>query len=336
MKIRSLAFVLMLWCVSVVGANASPAQADINVKEVQLPKGVTLNIPGNWTVLSGDSRRSLDDFVGSVIDQSDVVLRGSTLAFAANLQHGSGRTDALMNVRYYPNMGVAQSEVRTASKTFAALLNDSLRSQVTRGTKKVGLSVTEWSGTRRREINGVLTFVTEYKREARSGAGNFRVRLVRVLADDRSFTLTVSHREGQSRLREITDRIITSLQMTGFEASSNPVGAGTASVSSRISETTTDGYDSQTEVPSDDGLVIGLLLSFVVTWGVGLAPPLLIRFVLLDRPLDKWPAVGAVAGLWVFNLLLFTALGSQSRSHAALALVAIVSYYILRRGADSD
>jgi hypothetical protein len=78
------------------------------------------------------------------------------------------------------------------------------------------------------------------------------------------------------------------------------------------------------------GLV--LLLSFLLTWCIGLAPPLLIRFAFMRRPLGKGWAIGVVAILWVFNIVLFTALGSQSKTHGALALVAFISYGILRKG----
>jgi hypothetical protein len=76
-----------------------------------------------------------------------------------------------------------------------------------------------------------------------------------------------------------------------------------------------------------------LLVSALGTWGIGLAPPLLIRFVFVRRPIGKGWAIGLVASLWILNVALFTALGTQSKSHGALALVAFVSYALLRKGA---
>lgn len=76
---------------------------------------------------------------------------------------------------------------------------------------------------------------------------------------------------------------------------------------------------------------VTILLSFIITWGIGLAPPLLIRYIFLKRPVSRWPAIGICASFWVFNVILFTALGSKSRSHFALTLVAFVSYWLLRR-----
>jgi hypothetical protein len=74
-----------------------------------------------------------------------------------------------------------------------------------------------------------------------------------------------------------------------------------------------------------------LVLSFILTWGIGLAPPLLIRFKFNKEPMGKWPAIGTCTFLWFVNVMLFAALGSQSKNHGALILVAFVSYWILTK-----
>lgn len=75
-----------------------------------------------------------------------------------------------------------------------------------------------------------------------------------------------------------------------------------------------------------------LAISFLMTWGVGLTPPLLIRYVFLRRPMGKRAAVLVCAMLWAFNFVFFQAMGSTSKYHGALILVALVSYWILCRG----
>ena len=74
-----------------------------------------------------------------------------------------------------------------------------------------------------------------------------------------------------------------------------------------------------------------IVVSIVITWGIGLTPPLLIRYAILKRPMNKWSAIGTCAAFLFFNVILFTGLGSKSKSHAALTLVAFVSYWILRK-----
>ena len=92
---------------------------------------------------------------------------------------------------------------------------------------------------------------------------------------------------------------------------------------------------SPSSLPYDDLplLTLTLVVSFIVTWGIGLTPPLLMRFVILRRPIGKWWAIGTVSVLWVVNLAIAIALGSTSKTHTALFLVVLVSYFILRMGA---
>lgn len=74
-----------------------------------------------------------------------------------------------------------------------------------------------------------------------------------------------------------------------------------------------------------------IIVSFVLTWGIGLIPPLLIRYAIIRRPLSKAWAIGLVALLWMVNIVIFTTLGSKNKTHAALFLVAWTSYIILKK-----
>lgn len=73
-----------------------------------------------------------------------------------------------------------------------------------------------------------------------------------------------------------------------------------------------------------------VILSFLITWAVVLAPPLLIRAI-RKTPINKAISILLCVVLYFANVVLFTALGSQSKSHAALLLGAWVSYHIFRR-----
>lgn len=74
-----------------------------------------------------------------------------------------------------------------------------------------------------------------------------------------------------------------------------------------------------------------LIFSFLLTWTLGLFPPLIIRYKFLKAPMSRGKAIATVAFFWFFNLILFTVLGSKSKTHGALFLVAYASYVILRR-----
>lgn len=80
-----------------------------------------------------------------------------------------------------------------------------------------------------------------------------------------------------------------------------------------------------------DRSAVDIVFSIILTWGWGLAIPLILRYAVLKRPLDKVIALFIAGALWLLNIFIFTALGSQSRTHAALFLVAAVSYWILTK-----
>ena len=74
---------------------------------------------------------------------------------------------------------------------------------------------------------------------------------------------------------------------------------------------------------------IELLLSFVITWTIVLVPPAIIRYI-YQKPLSKGVAITLAIVLYFANKILFTAMGSQSKSHAALLIGSIFCFYVLR------
>ena len=79
-------------------------------------------------------------------------------------------------------------------------------------------------------------------------------------------------------------------------------------------------------------LIISFIISIIITWSIGLSIPVLIRYVFLRRPINKIPAIVIVVILLFLQLALWISLGSTSKTHFVLVLIAYVSYYILRKG----
>lgn len=196
---------------------SGPAFAKTNFVTISLPEYVTVDLPRNWVLISNNKRITLDTWVESTFDINKLSNIDSSLPFAANY-YENGATVGIINSRYYPNMEVSQKDAKQATSTDVLELDQELRKNMIPSMKKIGMTVTSWEGTEKRTINGITVFVTEYHRESLKGSGIFRVRLVRVLAGSRSFTLTVSYLESQSLfLKNITDRIISSLTMRGYQ-----------------------------------------------------------------------------------------------------------------------
>lgn len=78
-------------------------------------------------------------------------------------------------------------------------------------------------------------------------------------------------------------------------------------------------------------ILVGILLS----WTIGLTPPLLIRYAVIRRPLRKGVAILTVTGLWLLEFLFSLGMdimqSGKTGNHAGLLLLAFLSYYILVR-----
>ena len=184
-----------------------------NFVPIRLPHGVQIELPRNWEALSKNQRITLDSTVQSRNESAGIFDASSDLNFGANYYDEAGKTAAIMNVRYYPDLDVSQAEARAAGAADIRELDTALRESMVKAGKINGFSVLVWNGTSKQVINGVTAFVTEYKRSPLNNNGNFKVRLVRVFNGGKSFTMTVSYRENQEYfLRPICDRIISSLR----------------------------------------------------------------------------------------------------------------------------
>jgi hypothetical protein len=184
-----------------------------NFVPIRLPHGVQIELPRNWVVLSKNQLITLDSTAQSRMELARIFDASSDLNFGANYYDEAGKTAAIVNVRYYPDIDVSQAEARAAGAADIRELDAALRESIVKAGQINGFSVLAWNGTSKQVINGVTAFVTEYKRSPLNNNGNFKVRVVRVFNGGKSFTMTVSYRENQEYLlRPICDRIISSLR----------------------------------------------------------------------------------------------------------------------------
>lgn len=190
------------------------AQSASNFARVLLPEGVSIELPRNWIVLSNNQKFTLDTAVEAALDFRTIVSPTSSLPFAANYYDDSGRVAAMVNIRYYPELDISQTDAAEATAADLRELDVALKQSLTQGVDAIGSTITHWMGTEKVTISGIVAFQTEYLRRSLRSSDNFRVRLVRVFAGPRSFTLTVSYVASDIGLLEkITDHIIASLRI---------------------------------------------------------------------------------------------------------------------------
>ena len=188
------------------------AIADSNYKTVNLPKGVSIDVPINWQVISNNQRITLDAYVETLFDQLD-----SEFPFAANYYNDNGEVNALLNLRYYPWIEITQNEVINTTSDEVEYLDSVLHEDISLAMKAVDGKILSWHGTKKQYINGVMTLLTEYRRYSGISMRDARVRLVRVINGNKSFTLTVSYNDmlqSSFMLKGITNRIIESLSVS--------------------------------------------------------------------------------------------------------------------------
>ncbi len=189
------------------------AIAASNFKTIGLPKGVSIDLPINWQVISNNQRITLDAYVETLFDPLD-----SELPFAANYYNDDDEIDALVNIRYYPSEVVTQENViNMFTPDVLRAMDDVLYKSSTLTMKKINGKILSWNGSKKKRIKDTVALVTDYRRSSGLPKSNVRVRLVRVLNGNKSFTLTVSYvdnKKSSFMLKEITNRIIESVSLS--------------------------------------------------------------------------------------------------------------------------
>jgi hypothetical protein len=298
------------------------AYASDNFVKISLPKGVSVEVPKNWVVISKDQRITLDTMVESGLDLAGIDQENSDLPFAANY-YNNGKTIGIINNRYYSDLELTQYDAQQATNQDIKELDSALKENMVKSMSAFGMSILSWEGTKKTTVNGITAFVTEYHRKALKGTGAFRVRLVRVFAGKRSFTLTVSYSENEAFfLKTITDRIISSLKLAGIQKVQ--IESNTGSIFNDI----------MSKKYGENWSWGGIILAIIIFWGIALTPPLLIRFLFVRRPIGKGWAIGTTVIFWFISFIFFDVVFGYDSKGSILPyfLIAWASYTILRKG----
>ncbi len=79
--------------------------------------------------------------------------------------------------------------------------------------------------------------------------------------------------------------------------------------------------------------VTKIFVSFMITWSIGLIPSIIVRYIILCRPIGKLVAIGTCIVSWIIiGFILSEALESKGMTNVALTMISFVSYWILRQG----
>lgn len=80
----------------------------------KLPKGVVIELPRNWTILSNNQRITIDSFIQTETENMGFVDYTREFAFAANYFDDAGNPAGILNIQYFISE-LTQADVREAT-----------------------------------------------------------------------------------------------------------------------------------------------------------------------------------------------------------------------------
>ncbi len=264
-------------------ASAAPqaqAEAGQDVVRLKLPRGVSLELPRNWTILSKDERSALKEAMNVGASEREQAFVDAELSFAAKLVDAEGRTLAFLNVRYFPGAGsnpqaMSQASLTSLSAQDLATLDQESRAEARQALAGSGTTLTSWGGTSRIEVSGVLGFQREFVRPASDGVEPLLVRIQRFPLGERTFSITTTIPVSAQQLAgPICDEILQSLQVE----QSKPVPTPLAEAPPPKAKPASRRVYSVEELPSNvnqefafnPGIIIGIGVGVVSLCALGL------------------------------------------------------------------
>jgi hypothetical protein len=202
--------VLLLLSVA-LDAHSQTHRPSSNFARVQMPEGVSLEVPKNWVVLGGSSRVLVDTW----LEAKGITQVDSKAGFIAEAYDEDNRRLAALHVRYFPGGSLTQADLRKLSRTDLIRLDQVTREEAERAYRSMGAQFLSWEKSTIQQLNGLVAVIYGLRRNPALAVedGIFRVRVVRIYAGARTFSVTVSYREQAAPLLEpVTDYIIRSIR----------------------------------------------------------------------------------------------------------------------------
>lgn len=164
---------------------------------LSLPYGVTVEVPKNWWIISGDLNTSIETAGEAAISLAgfDVPRGKKTTLFRANSMPRTTYAGIAINAS---DADIAAEDIRGASATDLAELTPTIKEMMERSLAQGGLSVIEFYPIEKRDIDGQPALFISYKRTGPHGP--VIVRMTRLVFDNREISVNLSYRESEGTL----------------------------------------------------------------------------------------------------------------------------------------
>jgi len=127
---------------------------------VSLPQGVSLEIPKNWTIYSGNERMLVDTW----LEAKGFAQVDSKAGFIAELYNDNNQRLGALHLRYFPDAPYTQAQVRAFSATDIAALDRVTRESSENASRVMNTKILSWEAARIKTINGIAALVMGYSR----------------------------------------------------------------------------------------------------------------------------------------------------------------------------
>jgi hypothetical protein len=204
-----------LFCVFAAVAllgNSAFAQ-DTSFRRIQLPYGISLEIPSHWTVLSQDTRKNLDT-------------AGSAIMGNAGIEGSNGQKQNLLAVNAIPEPTGSMIRISVTSPLdytqadLAAVTATDLKDVGAEALKMFrqvetsgGPKIIEMQSVRIEKLNKQLVLVMPYVRASKLGPSPWQVTQYKIPVSNRLIEITLSYRQSDAIVwRPILERVKRSVR----------------------------------------------------------------------------------------------------------------------------
>lgn len=331
-------FLILLVCAAWAFISFDVLAQSSSFAKLQFGETIFLEVPRNWEYSNKQIRQHLDTgseavgrLAGFPVAQGD-----NQILLAANAYTSSKTLSATLRLSVRPGAAPTQADVQEFAKYPKAELNTvfgpmlSETAQLLRSMEGVEYVKALDS---RVESNGYINCIfIEFEYAKSDGISLSQSWLCPM--GNKAIKLSTSYRKNEAALlKPVIMHVWKSLRASNdapphaHEKTINPSNELLEVQHGERLDTGTTG----TTMQMQEFDVIDFILSIIFTWTIGLLPPVVIRYVIVKYPMDKGSAIITSVAFWFFNLFFFISLGSQSKSHMVLSLIAYVSYLILRK-----
>ena len=311
---------ILMMLILIAGTVTAFAQST-EFRRIELAYGISLDIPSHWTVLSQDTRKNLRAAGETMTENAGIEGSNVNKETLLSVNATPEPTGAMIRVSISSPPDYTQADLASATPADLKEVGDELLRMFKKLEASGGPKLLEMQEVRIERINNHRVLVMPYIRASKKEPSPWQVTQYKIPVSSQLIEVTLSYRQSDALVwRPILEKVKRSFQ---FENS--------APVQDDIKKETLSQKPSAMEYLYGPLWWLTIIVSFILTWGIGLIPPLIIRYAIVRKPLSKGWAIGLVIFLWMINIVIFTALGSQSKTHAALFLVAWTSYMILKK-----